>query len=101
MSERKRAGPRALASFAAFGLVWFALGCRRELLGPTECEYLAERLAGVTTPYQLRNPRIRGEVEERTLRCLVRPYDRRFLRCLETRGRLDQCEDELGRRLPR
>jgi|GEM_PF-2193016 len=94
-------GAAARAKFAAFCLVWLSLGCRRNLLGPQECEYLAERLAGVTAPYQLRNPRIRSEVEERTLRCLVRPYDRRFLRCLETQGRLDRCEDELGQRLPR
>jgi hypothetical protein len=101
MRMRKRVGRSALRLLAWTSLTWLCLGCRRELLTPTECEYLAQRLAGITAPYQLRNPRIRGEVEERTQRCLVRPYDRSFLRCLETQGRLDQCETELASRLPR
>jgi hypothetical protein len=76
-------------------------GCRRNLLSPSECEYLAQRLSGITAPHQLRNPRLRAEVLERTQHCLLTPYDRVFVRCLETKGRLDQCEQDLQARLPR
>lgn len=81
--------------FFLLALSFALLGCRGELLGPTECEYLAERLAKVTSPSQLRNPRIRREISERTNRCLVFPYDRTFLRCLGEVGRVDACEANL------
>lgn len=73
-------------------------GCRGELLGPTECEYLAARIAKVTSKEQLRNPRIRREISERTTRCLVFPYDRTLLQCLGEIGRVDVCEANLIRR---
>lgn len=74
-------------------------GCRGELLDPGECEYLAERAAGVTSSLQLRNPRIRKEVLERTERCLLTPYDRRYVQCLAQVGRFDACEADLLRRV--
>lgn len=74
------------------------LGCRNELLGPRDCEYLAQRLAKVTSPQQLRNPRIRNQVTEQTNRCLVTPYDKTFVRCLGEVGRVDVCEADLFRR---
>jgi hypothetical protein len=86
-----------LLALVALGMA----GCRQNLLSPSECEYLAERLSGITAPHQLRNPRLRAEVAERTQHCLLTPYDRRFVRCLETQGRLDQCELDLQARLPR
>lgn len=76
-------------------------GCRNELLGPRDCEYLAERLAKVTSPEQLRNPRVRNQVTEQTNRCLVTPYDKTLVRCLREVGRLDVCETDLFRRQKR
>lgn len=74
------------------------VGCRNELLSPSECEYLAQRIAKVTSPEQLRNPRLRREVSDQTNRCLVAPYDKTFLRCLGEVGRVDVCEANLMRR---
>lgn len=91
--------PEALALTCA--LLLLLSGCRNKLLSPTECEYLAQRLSGITAPHQLRNPRLRAEVIDRAEHCLLAPYDREFVRCLEKRGRLDLCEKELEGRMPR
>lgn len=94
-----RARGRELRSVLAMALAVSCLvGCRNELLGPRECEYLAERLAKVTSPDQLRNPRVRNQVTEQTNRCLVTPYDKTFVRCLGEVGRVDICEADLFRR---
>jgi hypothetical protein len=77
------------------------VGCRGKLLSPSECEFLAERVSGITSQHQLRNPRLRSEVRERTERCLLRPYDRELVRCFHLKQRLDLCEYELEARLPR
>lgn len=91
-------GIRALARCVFLGALPL-VSCQGKLLSPFECEYLAQKMTGVTSVEQLRNPRLRREVQERTQRCLLTPYDREFVRCLEVLGRLDACEQDLLRRV--
>ena len=78
----------ALALLASsFGL----LGCERKAPGPDECLHFAYHVFGVTNGEDVRLPRVRAEVEELTRECLVTPYDREYVRCVEESRNVRRC----------
>ena len=82
------------------GLVFFALsgvGCQRRSPGPQECRDFALKVAGVTRREDL-EPRHLAQLDQLTRECLVRPYDRTMLRCVEESGQLGACHRDFARR---
>ena len=75
-------------------------GCSRKLPSPTECEAVSLAMAGVRSTSQLRDPVLRGVVQELTHRCLTTPFDRQMLGCIESLGSFDVCQRDLLRRHP-
>jgi hypothetical protein len=67
-------------------------GCQRKAPGPEECVALAYHLFGVQSERDLENPRVRAKVDEQIQECLVTPYDRELVLCLERGGRARTCE---------
>ena len=61
-------------------------GCRRKAPGPDECREFAYHVHGVTHGEDVRLPRVRAEVDDLTRECLVTPYDREYLECVEASG---------------
>ncbi len=92
----------------------FAFACQRKAPGPGECRSFAlgmfrlrseEDIGGRTR----RELAIRDQVDALTRECLVLPYDRQLLRCVEETGGDPQCREAFnqrrgrrtGRELPR
>lgn len=74
---------RILLLAAALSAVPTGAGCARKAPGPDECLAFAYRVVGVRHPAQLEFPRVRARVDDLTRKCLVTPYDRKLLRCVE------------------
>ena len=70
---------RSAALLVALAL---AAGCERKAAGVPECRTLAYRLYGVRDEQMLR-PALRQQVDERIRECLLTPYDRELVACLE------------------
>jgi hypothetical protein len=72
--------------------------CGRKAPGPEECRTFALsvfRLEGEgDLGGSLRGQALREEVDNLTRECLVMPYDREFLRCIEGTGRARVCRAE-------
>lgn len=60
-----------------------AAGCHRKAPGPEECVAFAMREVGVETQEQLDYPGVRDRVDELTTECLLTPYDRELIACVE------------------
>ncbi len=76
-------------------------GCARKAPGPRECQEFAIAVSGVRTLHELSVPAVREAVNSLTVECLVTPYDRALLRCVEESGRLRACKLEFERRRSR
>jgi len=82
------------------GLVLLTLGgasCQRRSPGPQECRDFALAVAGVRTREEL-HPRHLPQLDNLTRECLVTPYDRTMLRCVEESGQIAACHREFLRR---
>ena len=85
--------------FAVLLVAVSTAACRRKAPGPAECRKLALALAGVTDAQELRpNSQLKNEVDELTRECLVTPYDRELLRCVEESGRFRACRSAFALR---
>jgi len=71
--------------------------CQRRSPGPAECRDFALKVAGVARREDL-DPRHLPQLDQLTRECLVRPYDRTMLRCVEESGQFNACLREFGRR---
>jgi len=71
--------------------------CQRRSPGPQECRDFALKVAGVARREDL-DPRHLAQLDQLTRECLVRPYDRTMLRCVEESGQFNACLREFGRR---
>jgi hypothetical protein len=99
--ERPRAPRRAALLIALLGALSLGTACRRKAPGPEECRRFALHAAGVRSARDLsRSSRLRASIDDLTRECLVTPYDRELLRCVEESGRLRACQSrfELRRR---
>jgi hypothetical protein len=74
------------------------VSCTRRLPGPAECRALALTIAGVQAREELPTPRHVAQVDQLTRECLVTPFDRTMLRCVEETRHYASCRRELERR---
>jgi hypothetical protein len=97
--ERPRAPARTALFFALLGALGLCAACRRKAPGPEECRTFALHAAGVRSARDLaRSARLRESIDELTRECLVTPYDRELLRCVEETGRLRACQSRFALR---
>jgi hypothetical protein len=73
-------------------------GCRRSAPGPEECTALALAAAGVSRREDVRSAALLEKVDELTRECLVTPYDRTFVRCMEETRHYPACRRDFARR---
>jgi hypothetical protein len=64
--------------------------CQRKAAGVPECRLLAYRLYGARDDQPL-GPALRRQVEDRIRECLLTPYDRELVACLEQGVRERAC----------
>lgn len=65
-------------------------GCTRKAPGPDECREFAYHVYNVGKGAKLE--KVRDDVDELTRECLVTPYDREYVRCVEESGNLRRCQ---------
>ena len=91
--------PGLTRCFGAACLGLFALfGCRK-LPGPDECQRVAAAVLGVSDAAQLAEPRVKQRFDEMTQDCLLTPYDRELVRCVDETKFVQRCLDSFQRRL--
>ena len=61
----------------------FAPACQRKAPGPEECREFAYHAAGVRTQADLLVPGALKRVDDLTTECLLTPFDRELLACVE------------------
>lgn len=61
----------------------FVSACRRKAPGPEECRAFAYRAVGVRSEAELQIPAVLKRVDDFTTECLVTPFDRELLACVE------------------
>jgi len=88
---------------ALFFSIPLAVACERKAPGPKECRAFALAAFGLSAEEELargarRNLSLRDEVDGLTRECLVVPYDRPLLRCLNETGRSRACRVAFERR---
>jgi hypothetical protein len=90
----------ALRSAALAALVVTGVSaCERKAPGPLDCERFSHRLFGIRDPRQLAVPILRERVDQMTVRCILTPYDRELVACVE-RGNAETCMAEFRMRHP-
>ncbi len=80
------------------GLLVLACACQRKAPGVPECRALAYRVFGVQTAAELEDPRVRGKVDELIRECLLTPYDRELVLCVEQLGPVRKCRRDFDAR---
>lgn len=73
-------------------------GCRRQAPGPDECRKLAVAAVGAERREDVRLPELLERVDTLTRDCLVTPYDRTFVRCMEETRHFPACRRDFTRR---
>lgn len=90
-----------VAALVLIALAVALIGCARKAPGPRECQEFAIAVSGVRSLRELSVPAVRDTVDRLTVECLVTPYDRALLRCVEESRRLRACKLEFDRRRSR
>jgi len=85
---------RLLLALSALALA----GCARRAPGPEECRIFAHQVVGVPLDAPLGASPVRERIDELTRQCLVTPFDRELLRCVELGAPLRACTLEFGLR---
>jgi hypothetical protein len=81
MKARKLA--RALVHAGALGALLLAGGCQRKAPGPEECREFALHAYGLRSEEEIQHEATLEQVDDLTTECLVTPYDRELLACVE------------------
>jgi hypothetical protein len=89
--------PPRLVPFAVVALLGLG-GCQRKAPGPDECRKLALAAAGAERREDVRTPELLSRVDLLTRECLVTPYDRTFVRCMEETRHYPACRRDFARR---
>ncbi|HTQ02740.1 MAG TPA: hypothetical protein VMI54_02745 [Polyangiaceae bacterium] len=80
MKTRGRA--RLVAHVAVVGALLLA-GCQRKAPGPDECRVFALHAYGLHSEDEIRFEKTLDDVDDLTTECLVTPYDRELLACVD------------------
>ena len=83
MSVRARPSGRRVALALATLAFAFAPACRRKAPGPEECREFAYHAAGVRSEADLVVPGVLKHVDDFTTECLLTPFDRELIACVE------------------
>ena len=80
-----------------------ALSCQRKAPGPDECRGFALKMFRLQSEGDIggrtrRELALRDQVDALTRECLVLPYDRQLLRCVEETGGAPVCRTAFDRR---
>ena len=80
-----RPAPRARPSGRSIvlALLLLAAACHRKAPGPDECREFARRAVGMRSDAELEFPGVAKRVDDLTTECLVTPFDRELLACVE------------------
>lgn len=97
-TSRARATGRHVA--LALGVLALASACRRKAPGPDECRDYAFVATGVRSELDLQVPGVLERVNDLTTRCLVTPYDRELVTCVEQGLGVHACMREFAARHP-
>ncbi len=76
----------------------FGYGCRK-LPGPRECQRVAVAILGIQDAALLADPRVKQEFDKLTMDCLLTPFDRELVRCIEESNRSRLCLGQFRYRL--
>lgn len=76
------------------GLLLTLNACARKAPGPDECRRFAYQVTGVSSARELELAPVKSQVDELTRQCLVTPFDRKLLRCVERGAPLRACSLE-------
>jgi len=89
-----------LARLALLGLIVVigVVGCRRKAPGPEDCRKLALAAAGVERRESAHSTEQLERIDALTRECLVTPYDRTFVRCMEETRHYVVCRRDFARR---
>jgi hypothetical protein len=83
-------------------VAWLAAaGCERKAPGPDECRTFAYRTLHIPPGSERTDARLRLRLDEQTRTCLVTPYDRQLLRCVERGVPQSVCKREFDARSAR
>src|SRR5215831_10449900 len=81
--SRARHGGQKLALACVALALALGTGCRRKAPGPEECRVFAQYAVGVHSQAELELPGTLERVDDLTTECLLTPYDRELLACVE------------------
>ena len=73
------------------------LACRK-LPGPSDCQRVAVVLLGIENRSMLADPRVKAQFDQVTRDCLLTPFDKAFVRCLDETEQSQKCLFEFKRR---
>jgi hypothetical protein len=94
MRQRRLLGDVALV----LGALALLPSCQRKAPGPDECRAFALRSYGLSPEDEIAQRGSLDDVDELTTECLVTPYDRELLACVERGGAARQCLREFSAR---
>ena len=82
---------RGTLHVAVLGALLLPGGCQRKAPGPDECREFALYAYGLRSDEEIRHEAVLDEVDDLTTECLVTPYDRELLACVEQGGATGRC----------
>ena len=83
---------------AALLVALLPLGCHRKAPGPEECREFALRAYGLKDDDQIESEAALDQIDDLTTECLVTPYDRELLACVEGGGATGRCLSQFSAR---
>ena len=96
MNAQKLARRRLLGPL--LGALLVAGGCQRKAPGPLECREFALHAYGLRSEEDIRREETLDQVDDLTTECLVTPYDRELLACVEQGGATGRCLGQFSAR---
>lgn len=89
---------RARLPAALLGGLLVLGGCQRKAPGPGECRAFALRVYGLHSEEEIQRQASLDQIDELTTECLVTPYDRELLACVEQGGAMGRCLGQFSAR---
>jgi hypothetical protein len=89
---------RALVHAGVLGVLVVTGGCRRKAPGPDECRQFALHAYGLHSEEEIQRETTLDQVDDLTTECLVTPYDRELLACVEQGGATGRCLGQFSAR---
>jgi hypothetical protein len=98
MNERAASAWDGRRLALAVGLLLLASACHRKAPGPDECRDFAYRVVGIRTEIDAQVPGAIERADELTTECLLTPFDRELLACVEQGAGVRLCMHQFAAR---